>query len=111
MQIKYEDFKVYVKSIDKVLPVYGFNRDKVFIDSMDSPEHGKNIFDSEDCILIRWTGFLDKNGKKIYEFDVLEEHGQVIFLNGSWVAGKIGSLVYLYAVHDDDLVVSSGGYY
>lgn len=99
------NYRAYIKSSGEVLPVYGVNKDKVFIDSLDSPEHGKNIFDADDCILLRYTGFQDKNGNDIYEFDVLAEYGVVRFLNGSWVAGQIGSLVYLYAVHEESQII------
>lgn len=69
---------------------------KVFdnVDYMSNPFTLQDIQDkkiqfTKDCILMRFTGLLDKNGVEIYEGDLLHRHlgvyWEVRFTNSSWI--------------------------
>ena len=52
------------------------------------PDQHNDYFDTEDMILMQYTGLDDKNGKEIYEGDIVKYEnmtGKIMFFNGSFI--------------------------
>ena len=64
-------FRAWVKEQNRMIKVFGFNEHLVFEQTWDSPSIKENIFEIEDCHIMQFTGIYDKNGKEIYEGDVV----------------------------------------
>lgn len=87
-------FRAWDSKKERMFPVYGLGNDFVTEDTIDGVDPGHNAFTGEELkeriILMQYTGLKDKNGKEIYEGDIVEnEFGKKL------VEWRDGGFVYL----------------
>ena len=73
MDLREFKFRAYhkEKGYNKIFPVYSFSRLYVWEDlGLYELKH-----DRKDCIVMQFTGLVDKNGTDIYEGDIIEYQG------------------------------------
>jgi len=66
-------FKAYIKPLNEIKELYGFNKDHVFLDSLDTPQIGETVFRRVDCVILQSTGFFDIDDNEIYIGDIILE--------------------------------------
>jgi len=65
------ELKAYIKSQNRMIDLYGINKEFVFEDTLDGVDIGKNVIEISDVEVIKPSPFKDIEGKKIYEGDII----------------------------------------
>ncbi|EKQ5089574.1 hypothetical protein P3Q19_002946 [Listeria innocua] len=99
-------YRAFVKKDKKVLPVTDLCFNETEAVGVSGCGNAKctmcvDWFSFDDVVLMQYTGLKDKNGKKIFEGDIVDISvydrldwssikGKVVFLNGAWLVVDVG---------------------
>ena len=77
-------FRAWQSKHKRMLRVSILNMDVQQVICMDE-NHKKYVWDLSNCVLMQFTGLTDKNGKEIFEGDIIESYAFIDTF--SWVDG------------------------
>ena len=84
-------FRAWDKANKKILDIEDLHWDDCTREFLIRTTMYRDYFDTEDMILMQYAGLRDKNGKEIYEGDIVEvtrqcifEKGVVVFIDGCY---------------------------
>ncbi|EAC3811814.1 YopX family protein [Listeria monocytogenes] len=99
-------FRAFVKRKKKMLPVTDLCFNETEAVGVSGCGNAKctlcvDWYSFDDVVLMQYTGLKDKNGKKIFEGDIVDISvydrldwssikGKVVFLNGAWLVEDVG---------------------